>query len=170
MGFSHLLRTEAVLAYFRAKFAIPLMLMLQNEIRWPFWAMSLLSSKKWIIWPKANHGNMAMWSFLDLAMEFMDWWECCCDFSVYLLSFFMLLKDRRRHFLLLYQWCFPDESGMVFMEKPTVSITKVSFSETLVNNWLFVDHFAYEISLMEGFIAGKEPLTRWFAVDYTQWP
>lgn len=34
-----------------------------KEILWPFWARSLASSKKGVMWPKASHGNMAMWSF-----------------------------------------------------------------------------------------------------------
>ena len=45
-----------------------------NEMWWPFRAISFPSSKYGIMWPKANHGNMAMWSFLDWTMEVSDWW------------------------------------------------------------------------------------------------
>jgi len=34
-----------------------------KEILWPFWAMSLASSKNGPMWPNASHGNTTMWSF-----------------------------------------------------------------------------------------------------------
>ncbi len=106
-----------------------LKLMIMNEIRWPFRAICLPSSKNGIMWPKANHGNMAMWSFLSSAMEFKRW----CSVFFFTLLWLRYVGWTLHNDIRLLLWSFIAWWLHILMEVRTSNYLSTSFVK-----WLWI--------------------------------
>ena len=113
-----------------------LKLMIMNEIRWPFRAICLPSSKNGIMWPKANHGNMAMWSFLSSAMEF-KWWCSVFFFTLLWLRYvgWTLHNDIRLLLWSFIAWLVEHPDGSTYQQLFVNLLCQVALNDEKFMSW-----------------------------------